>query len=343
MLASLLVLIRPLDFASAALTYVYIGVRTLYSAHKRDEAIVSWKHTRLAAALAFGTALGPFVYMAFSLRAYGSAIPLYFQIVHDSGYSFATIPQKFVSLFVDSDALYLVPKNTFLAYFPWLLVTISMIPIVLVSAPNNLKLICVLACVHFALYFAYADLGPDNLFLYKITHYFKVWMPYFGLIAVVGLIEMVRARHSIFTTLAVVTGLVMALLVTCLGFDLLQQPIKATVVAGERSITIEPSDGGTATLDFVDLSSIGSPIPIKYAIGNNKITVDGVKLRRLADVRLGYSPPGHSPVISRILFMRPITFKKVFIALDETFIFSNNARLYGFTYGFALKRPYWFR
>ena len=337
MLASLLVAIRPLDFAPAALTYVYIGIRTIHSAHRRGDAVISWKHVRLAAALALGTAFGPCLYMAFSLRAYGSLIAPYIIISRDSGYLLPTIPQKFVSLFVDSDALYQVSEQTFLAYFPWLLVTIAMIPIVLFSAPNILRLICVLACTHFALYFAYSDLGPYNVFLFKVTHYFKVWMPYLALVAAFGLVEAVRVRRLIVSRAVVAMGVAIAFLVTCLGFDFLERPISATVV-GERTITIEPSGGETATLDLIDLPGLGSPHLIKYEIGNNAIIVDGNKLRRLADVHLGHSPAG-----MRIFFMRPTTFKTILITLDETFVFPKPVRVVGFTYDFTLKRPYWLR
>ena len=185
-LTSMLALVRPLDLVIDLVMYGYIAVRCIGAVRMNKQAIFSARHFAIAAAFVGGTVIGPALMAAFNLQVYGHVTSPYMQVMSESGFDLATIPQKFVSLFDDSSALFLAPRQTFLARFPWLAVTMAMMPSVLVFGPNILQLITVLAVVHVAMYLAYGDLHPKMLYTYHLIHYFKLWMPYFALIAVCG-------------------------------------------------------------------------------------------------------------------------------------------------------------
>ena len=185
-LTSLLLLIRPLEFAVGLISFFYIVIRAVAAAKAKKEPPTSRRVVAIAAALVLGACIGPLALVAFNMNVYGSLESPYLIAIRNSGYDLATIPQKFVSLFDDSSSLFLVQRQTLLARFPWVAIAIAMIPSVFVFGPTILRFITILAVAHIALYLPYGDLHPRNLYIYGTIHYFKLWLPYFALIGVAG-------------------------------------------------------------------------------------------------------------------------------------------------------------
>ena len=162
----LLAIVRPLDFVVGSISFFYIAIRTFLARNaNKDRHIFSYVLVRTAT-LAIAASIGPLLLAAFNMKLFGSVTSPYMTLSRDSGYDLSTIPEKFVSLFNDSSSLFLVYRQTFLARFPWLSITIAMVPAAFVLGPNILRLITILATAHVALYLAYGDLLPRSLFLY---------------------------------------------------------------------------------------------------------------------------------------------------------------------------------
>jgi len=250
---------------------------------------------------------------AFNEHVYGSLVSPYMQVSRDSGYNLATIPQKFVSLFNDGGALFLAPGGTFRKAFPWLAITIVMMPAVLFWGSNILRLIAVIAVVHVAMYLAYGDLLPSNLFLYHLIHYFKLWIPYFGLIAVCGGIFLFQRRKSAVAAYVGIGGLALAIFLCGLGFRLQDEPI-ATTLVGSAMLSIEPAAGSQAVIDFIDFPDLSSDQPMKYVGDQNHFVADGKLLRRLGDVHLF-----KGPTFTRAFFTNGLSFRKLDVSFDPSF------------------------
>ena len=332
-LLSLLALVRPLDLIIDLVMYGYIAVRCIGAARVNKQAIFSARHFTIAAALVAGAMIGPATMAAFNLKVYGHLTSPYMQVLRESGFDLATIPEKFVSLFDDSTSVFLAPKQTFLHRFPWLALTIAVIPSVLAFGPNILRFITVIACLHVAMYLAYGDLLPDNLYTYHAIHYFKLWMPYFALIAAAGLLFLYRTHASATTRYVAVGGVALTALLCSLGFRFSAEPIRATVVAS-HTIAVEPVSGSKATLDFIDFPDLSSDVLSKYVIGANQIIADDRRLRRLGDIHLFKGEFG-----LRVMFTRQLTFHRLVITLDDSFRTPDKISAHGVQYTIGLRWP----
>lgn len=331
--AGLLALARPLDFVIDLVLFGYVAIRSIAATWIEDRVVLTKRNLAIFAALAVGLASGPALLAVFNLKVYGSLVTPYVLGSRESGYDLATIPQKFVSLFNDSSALFLAPQQTFLHRFPWLVVTMAMIPSVLIFGSHILRLVTVIASFHVAMYLAYGDLTPHNLFVYYTIHYFKLWMPYFALIGVGGLIFLYRERSTGSAKYAAASGLGLAAILCSFGFHFTPAPICATLL-GPHTIAIEPATGSETTVDFIDFSGVQSEFLSKYLIGANLVVADDRRLRRLGDIQFV-----KGPTATRALFLRPLTFHKLVIQLDDAFRIPDNLTAQGERYTIGLRWP----
>jgi len=279
--------------------------------------------------------IGPALMAAFNLKVYGHLTSPYMQVSRESGFDLATIPQKFVSLFDDSSALFLTPRQTFLARFPWLAITMAMMPSVLVFGPNILQLITVLAVVHVAMYLGYGDLHPEMLYTYHLIHYFKLYMPYFALIAVCGLLFLFQRRTTAKSGYVAISGIVLAIFLCALDFHLRDEPIRTTVI-GAHSVSIEPMTGSQATVDFIDFPNLASDVKQKYVCCDNQFVANGKKLRRLGDVHLFKGGTAARP-FTRAFFTSGLTFDKLVITFDDSFRLPADLAAEGVRYSIGIR------
>jgi hypothetical protein len=209
----------------------------------------------------------------------------------------------------------------------------AMIPSVLAFGPNILRLITVIACLHVALYLAFGDLLPNNLYTFHTIHYFKLWIPYFALIAAAGLLLLYRARASTAARYVAAGGVALAALLCSLGFRFSTEPIRTTLVA-PHTITVEPASGSEVTLDFIDFPGVSSDTQLKYLIGANQVVADDRRLRRLGDVHLLKGEFG-----LRAMFTRQLTFYRLVITLDDSFRIPDEISASGVQYTIGLRWP----
>ena len=322
-LLSLLALTRPLELIIDLVMYGYIAVRCIGAARMNKRAIFSIRHFAIAAALFGGIVIGPALMAAFNLQVYEHVTSPYRQVMRDIGLDLVTIPKKFVSLFNDGASVFLTPKQTFIRGYPWLALTMAMIPSVLAFGPRILRLITVIACLHVALYLAFGDLLPNNLYTFHAIHYFKLWIPYFALIAAAGLLSLYRARASAAAPYVAAGGVALAALLCPLGFRFTVEPIRTTLVA-PHTITVEPASGSEATLDSIDFPALSSDTALKYLIGANQVVADDKRLRLLGDVHLLKGAFG-----LRAMFTRQLTFHRLVITLDDSFRIPDKISAYG--------------
>lgn len=332
-LTGLLALVRPLDLIIDLVMYGYIAVRCIGAARVKKHAIFSARHFTIAAAVVVGTVIGPALMAAFNLKAYGHLTSPYMQVSSESGFDLTTIPKRFVSLFDDSASVFLAPKQTFLRGYPWLALTIAMVPSVLTLGPNILRLITTIACLHVAMYLAYGDLLPENLYIYNTIHYFKLWIPYFALIATAGLLFLYRTRASATAHYLAAGGVALAILLCSLGFRFSAEPIRTMLVAS-HTIAVEPTSGSEITLDFIDFPGVASDAVSKYVIDTDQIVADDRRLRRLGDVHFFKGEFG-----LRAMFTRQLTFHRLVITLDDSFRVPNKISAHGVRYTIGLRWP----
>ena len=333
LLLSLLALTRPLDLIIDSVMCGYIAVRCIGAARMNKQAMFSARNIAIVVALMAGAVVGPVLLAAFNLQVYGHLTSPYMQVAQQTGFDLATIPKKFVSLFNDSASVFLAPKQTFLRGYPWLALTMAMIPPVLAFGPNILRLITVIGCLHVALYLAYGDLLPNNLYTYHTIHYFKLWIPYFGLIAAAGLLLLYRARASVTARYVAAGGVALAALLCSLGFRFSTEAIRTTLV-GPHALVVEPASGSEVTLDFIDFPGLSSDTQSKYLIGANQVVADDRRLRRLGDVHLLKGEFG-----LRAMFTRQLTFHRLVIILDDSFRIPDKISADGVQYSIGLRSP----
>ena len=313
LLTGILALVRPLDFAIDLVMFGYIALRCLGTAYANNEFLLSRRLCGIAAALAASACVGPLAMAAFNWAVYGSVISTYVQVSQDSGFTLSIVPQKIVSLFNDSESLFMVRRQTFIAGYPWLVASIAMIPTVLAFGSNILRLITTIACVHFAMYLAYGDLIPNNIYLFGTIHYFKLWMPYLALVAAAGLLHFMRTRNTPKVRIVALAGALVAGLLCSLGFRLVEEPIKITQV-GPLSIVIERVARSQVSIAYIDFPNLVSDDFPKYEAGRSQFIADGERLRRLGDFRLLKGEVG-----ARALFTAPLKFRRLEIVLDDSF------------------------
>ncbi len=100
-----------------------------------------------------------------------------------------------------------------LARHPWLALAVIGLPFALMQGPA-MRLLALVVAGQLALYVAYVDLLPTGLWRYGNVHYWKWFLPGFGLIALVGLRQLPRAPR-----LAQVAGVAAALLLLAIRID----------------------------------------------------------------------------------------------------------------------------
>ena len=89
-------------------------------------------------------------------------------------------------------------------------------------------------------------------------------------------------------------------------------------MTGPHAITIQPENGGYATLALSILTMYFSST-LKYICCDNEFKADGVDLRRIGDVHLFDGERDGRPFV-RAFFTSGLTFKKLVINFDASFM-----------------------
>ncbi len=260
---------------------------------------------QLAISLA-AISVGPLLFLSFNLWVFGSPIGGYIQTNSGNGYFPDDMGEKFVSLFLDSQTLYLEPNSGLLNHYPWLILAPPSLLFVLIRGDMILRVVAAAICLQFALYIPYGDLLPNGLWRYHNIHYFKWTFPYLGLlICHAGLTIVngltVRTRESaMWASMFVAAVLLLAFL--RLDVVLHSLPPKALTHSSHNEIAIDTGPDGIDLLDITGLH--GSFAEIYF--GKHRLTLDGIELRSVKNYRVLPAPWG-----VRVLFIRTVKGKSI--------------------------------
>lgn len=282
-----------------------------------------------------GFIIGPAIYLGFNKVIFDSYFGNYFQIATGNGLFFADLPEKFVSLWLDGQALYGEPAAGLVEHYPWLLISLAGMVWILFKGDWFLRTMVIVTGALFVLYMPYGDLLPNGLWRYLNIHYFKWTFPFLGLFAWLLVSDVVSGWRKgsgwvmPLTVLVVLSGLLLTLQLS-VRFTAVEsdsdadQPIRFTLPNGQ--------------IDLIDIRGIDGGFNEIY-FGQHRLWIDGHELRKVRDYRL---LPVGSEV--RVLFIRPVS-GKIIEMMPDSQLRRHDGQIAAYVgvYEFALGLPKAFR
>jgi hypothetical protein len=202
LLAGSLPLVRPTDAVLSAIVVLFVLLSGLRGRVLRVRHL-GW--------LMLGGAMILLPYAALHLRIYGFHATPYMAGGKAIGFAFSRLGWKTYLLLIEPHPWY--PQGEgLLARFPWLVFSLAEIVLIAVSrqrrqAQAALILLGSMIVVCWALYFAYVDLLPANLWRYNLVHYLKWSLPGLGLFAWLFMLRVWQSpRWQYGLTVAVIIG-----------------------------------------------------------------------------------------------------------------------------------------
>lgn len=289
----LIVPTRPLDAAVALLLYPFWLAGLWRAGHGRTAARVGRMVPHLVALTAGGLP-GPMILFGTDLLIYGRLSSPYLRgFGQREIFSWSTIPEKFVSIYLDSASLYVEPGQVVFRRFPWMLVGFLAIVVCLALGSLWLRAAALAAIVQLTIYVAFDDLLPNGLYRYFNYHYFRwaFWLAFMMLPASVVLV------HRRFASRAWIIGAAAtaaAFTLACLQLRTSESSVPAAT-AGDRIRVALP----TGRVDYLDLAGLTADWATAYFPGQD-IWVDGQR-PPFVHARFLQTATG-----TRLLFIRPI-------------------------------------
>lgn len=326
-------LARPLD---ALLAGIFFPAFLLLVWFKQPEQALGHRllDTALVAlVLLVGPLMSVGLFLYFNDVVFGSPFGGYFNATANaSGYFLLEFPKKAMSLLVDSKSLYLEPRASLLSHYPWLLLSLGGMVLILWRGDLLLRVAALAVMMQFSLYIPYGDLLPNGVWRYLNIHYFKWTIPFLALFAWLALQGLVKSakegrwRECVLRTLVI---LIVALLVSVLRFSLTFESVPVVAQTGQRlTLALPPGP-----VDFVDLPATGDFNPVYF--GDHQVWLDDKPLRKIRDFRLLPATGG-----VRLLFNQTQSGARLQVELDPRVgIPDSLATVKAANYGFTLGRP----
>lgn len=316
----LLALTRPVDLlvgiifiASAVGLISYYALRF----HQR-----SFKSLALIVCIALvGGIIGPLLFIGFNYVAFGSPLGGYIQANSQNGYYLADMGEKFVSIFLDGNALYLQSNTALIWKIPWLVIALIAIPYLLVTGDLLICAIAVAVCVQYAIYLPYGDLLPNSLWHFKNIHYFKWTMPYLALFACIFIRYIYRqwtnrVRFVLVSGYAMLTILLIVLIQINVQYHT-YQTVSAVSGAGTNPISLD-LNVENQRVDIIDVVGLTGGYNEIY-FGSHQLLADGRELKHIRDFRAIEAPWG-----IRVVMLRPLVANNIRFVADSRLRFSNS-------------------
>jgi hypothetical protein len=294
LILGLIVPTRPLDAIAAASLYPFWLVGIWRSTRQMSTASRIAHIGRHVVPLIVGGLIGPAILFGVNLLIYTGPVSPYVRVFGGNDiFSWSTIGEKFVSLFLDSASLYVEPRHVVFQRFPWMLAALFAIAICLVLGSWLLRAAALAAVLQVALYVAFDDLLPNGLFRYFNYHYFRwpFWLGFMMLPASVVLVRRRFGKRGWLLAPGVAAG---AAVVACLQMSTTETTVETTSTGG-RITAVLP----TRRVDFVDFPGLSADWPTSYLPGQN-VWLDGRPLMFI-HARFLQTATG-----TRLLFIRPI-------------------------------------
>lgn len=248
-------LVRPTDAVQSGIALLFVLIAGL---HSREMWLrhIGW--------LILGGAIVTVPYAALYLRIYGFHLTPYMLAESGTGFAFRWLGWKTYLLLIEPRPWFPFGKGL-LAVFPWLPLSICEIVLLFVAWKQaaeraGLCMLALMILTYWALYFAYVDLLPSNIWRYHVVHYLKWSLPGLGLFAWLFLTSVLRTprwRH----------GVAFALVIAVLSVRLVPTPASADarVYMIQYAVSSPPSWDETYMHDwaFADRAGTLGPLGVR--------------------------------------------------------------------------------
>ncbi|WP_321854827.1 hypothetical protein [Paraburkholderia tropica] len=317
MLFGALVVLRPVDAGVAAVFFPAYVFFTLPSRNVVDLFRQRRRVFLICGALGLGLVFWLLIFGAVNHKIFGRPLSGYMQsTASSSGYFVAELPRKVWSLVFDTNTAYLEPQAALVTHYPWLMLSIVGIAVVLVRGDKLLRVLALAILLHFALYAPYGDLLPEGMWRFHNVHYFKWAVPYLALLAwlAVRWVWSGSAGGSSLRIARAAAAVALISLVLCVQFKVRDidgvSQAQETTPDGNVVVNVACSTN-LAPVDFIDLRGLSGGFREVY-FGSHQLWLDGQELRRVHDFRLLPAPWG-----VRLLFNRPFACGKFRILIGH--------------------------
>ncbi len=233
-----------------------------------------------------GVAMPAAAYVAGEYATGGFAPDGYMAVSRAFGFEWRLIPLHWVEIFDDPRPLW-PGEHGLLGAFPWILPGVAGMAAVLACCraavrPNHILLAGATA-LHCAVFLAFRDMHPNQIWWIFLYHYFKWVLPVFGLYAAVLPAYLMGRRRALAIPVALATA------VGLFGWrpELAPEPQPA-IRLGEHALRLP--DGLGSTWDAVAVPARGSFDAVFHAV--HGLDVDGRAFRSPVDVRAFPRPGG---------------------------------------------------
>ena len=319
LLIGLIFLTRPLDgliIGAALAPFWMLRVYRQYG--------LSFRH---AVAFGGGGLIGPLASLISNLVIHHQALSPYMR-GHATRLVIQDIPEKLVSLFLDSEPLYLEAGQTIFAKFPWMVIALPAMAICLALGNNGLRAAVAAIALFAAAYASFDDLIPNVLFRYGNYHYLRWLLVMAPMMAIpaVALWRQASPATRVWTLLMAASCFLPAFVV------LKTADRSVPVMASGQLVTIK---AGGAAFDYVDISPASAAWEDVF-FDDPQVQIDGRKIRHdRRDVRM--LPAGQ---VIRVLFNRPEAGQEISLNVEKLKIDPHgiSARLGSYYFGFGFPR-----
>lgn len=323
LLGGFLVPLRPVDavvFVPLYLAFVYRAATIAVLTEQRSSgAKIAAACTRVCCLVGLGFLPGVCLFFAFNLHVSGTLVGnylLYNSTIH--GFTFQRLPEKLVSFLLDPGAIYLEPHAALFEHYPWLLLSLIGLGLVLFRGPLVLQAVAACVVMSVVLYFPYNDLLPNGIWRYSNIHYFVWMMPWLGFFALWPLVvtwqTILMAQSPRMAAVRIVGVLLLAagaVMVALLRFQISGAPARVTIVSPHEFDIDTKIEGVTsAMVDIVDLSGTTANFHDTY-FGAHRVSIGSSAFRPMADFRVLPAPWG-----VRLIFMRQLPGGIAHVVLD---------------------------
>jgi hypothetical protein len=326
-LLGMIVPTRPLDAVAVATLYPFWLARLWRSDDGRSAGLPPRRMGPHIGALLAGGLLGPMILVGVNLTVYGRPASPYVRGFGGSDvFSWATFPEKFVSIFLDSASLYVEPGQVVLGRFPWMLTGFLALAACLALGRPWLRAGVVAALLQIGMYVAFDDLLPNGLYRYYNYHYFR-WAFWLAFMMLPASAILAHRRFGARLWLPMSVALASAVALGCLQFHMSETDVPATARGDRIEVTLPGR-----RIDYVDLAGLTADWATAYFPGQD-IWIDG---RRPPFVHARFLQTATG---TRLLFVRPVHGGTVELSAPQWRGAVAAARVG--TRGFALGFPSW--
>lgn len=309
----LLALTRPVDLLVGIILIAgAVGLMSWYVLRFHEQPFRSI--IRIVCVALAGGIIGPLLFIGFNYVAFGSLLGGYIHASSQNGYYLTDIGEKFVSIFLDGNALYLQSNTSMIWKIPWLIIALIAIPCLFFTGDFLLVVIMIAVCAQYAIYLPYGDLLPNSLWHFLNIHYFKWTMPYLALFACIFLHFIYKQWTNKARFVPILSYALLAiLLIALINIHVNYYSFSAVAAASEldsKPISIDL----IVKNQLVDIIDVGGLTGSYYDVyfGNHQMWADGRELKHIRDFRAIQADWG-----IRVVLIRPLVADSIRFVADS--------------------------